>query len=223
MTQLLLFIVIAIIGYLALLIYRHDNTAFYKLTGYSYFDLWTNKKIRLTHNLVNALDAAQGSHKVLVNLQVPVNDHLQMIDAVLIHESGIYCIHVKEMTGWINGREQDFQWTQLLHKNQSRLFENPIHEAKRLSYALQDQLTELHESLFNSVVVFSNDCSFQQVEIHSANVEVTKASDLKKWVSSLNGTQLSETEIHTIFAELEGLMNVKSSSVKVKNTVTTTN
>lgn len=223
MTQLLLFIVIAIIGYLALLIYRHDNTAFYKLTGYSYFDLWTNKKIRLTHNLVNALDAAQGSHKVLVNLQVPVNDHLQMIDAVLIHESGIYCIHVKEMTGWINGREQDFQWTQLLHKNQSRLFENPIHEAKRLSYALQDQLTELNESLFNSIVLFSNDCSFQQVEIHSANVEVTKASDLKKWVNSLNGTQLSETEIHTIFAELEGLMNVKSSSVKVKSTVTTTN
>ena len=223
MTQLLLFIVIAIIGYLALLIYRHDNTAFYKLTGYSYFDLWTNKKIRLTHNLVNALDAAQGSHKVLVNLQVPVNDHLQMIDAVLIHESGIYCIHVKEMTGWINGREQDFQWTQLLHKNQSRLFENPIHEAKRLSYALQDQLTELNESFFNSIVLFSNDCSFQQVEIHSANVEVTKASDLKKWVNSLNGTQLSETEIHTIFAELEGLMNVKSSSVKVKSTVTTTN
>ena len=223
MTQLLLFIVIAIIGYLALLIYRHDNTAFYKLTGYSYFDLWTNKKIRLTHNLVNALDAAQGSHKVLVNLQVPVNDQLQTIDAVLIHESGIYCIHVKEMTGWINGREQDFQWTQLLHKNQSRLFENPIHEAKRLSYALQDQLSELNESLFNSVVVFSNDCSFQQVEIHSANVDVTKASDLKKWVSSLTGTQLSETEIHTIFAGLEGLMNVKSTSVKVGNTVASTN
>ena len=223
MTQLLLIIVIVIIGYLAIMIYRHDNTTFYKLTGYSYLDLWANKKIRLTHNLVNALDAAQGPYKVLVNLQVPVNGKVQTIDAVLLHESGIYCIHVKEMTGWINGREQDFQWTQLLHKNQSHLFENPIHKTKRLSYALQDQLSQLNESLFNSVVLFSNDCSFQKIEVHSENVEVTKASDLKKWVSSLNGTQLSETEIHTIFAELEGLMNVKSSSLKVKNTVTTTN
>jgi NADPH-dependent 7-cyano-7-deazaguanine reductase QueF len=223
MPQLLLIIVIAMIGYFAIRIYRHDNTAFYKLTGYSYLDLWTNKKVRMTHNLVNALDAAQGPHKVLVNLQVPVNGDLQTIDAVLLHESGIYVIHVKEMTGWINGREQDFQWTQLLHKNQSRIFENPIHEAKRLSYALQDQLSELNESLFNSVVLFTDDCSFQQIEVQSANVEVAKNSGIKKWVSSLNGTHLSETEIQSIYADLESLMNVKSNTVKVQSTVVSTN
>ena len=223
MTQLLLIIAIAIIGYFAIMIYRHDNTAFYKLTGYSYFDLWTNKKARMTHNLVKASDTAKGPHKILVNLQIPVNDSLQTIDAVLLHESGIYIICVKEMTGWINGREQDFQWTQLLHKNQSRLFENPIHETKRLSYALQDQLSELNETLFNSVVLFTNDCSFQQIEVQSTNVEVTKVSGLKKWVSSLNGKHITETEIQTIYAALEGMMNVKNSTVKVENTVASTN
>ena len=223
MAQVLLIIIIAIIGYLAVMIYRHDNTAFYKLTGYSYFDLWTDKKVRLTHNLVNALDTVQGPYKILVNLQVPMNNELQMIDAVLLHESGIYVIHIKEMKGWINGREQDFQWTEFLHKNQSRLFENPIHETKRLSYALQDQLSELDELLFNSVVLFTNDCSFQQIEVRSTNVEVTKTSRLKEWVSSLEGKHLTETEIQTIYAALEGKMNVKSSTVKLKNTVASTN
>ena len=61
------------------------------------------------------------------------------------------------------------------------------------------------------------------MEVQSANVEVTKTSGLKRWVSSLNGTHLSETEIQSIYAGLEGLMNVKSSTVKVKNTVASTN
>ncbi len=223
MTLFFVIVVIAILGYFVVNIYRHDNTEFYKLTGYSYFDLWTSKKVRMAHNLIKALDDAKGSHKMLVNLQVPVNNELQMIDSVLLHESGIYIIHVQEKSGWINGREQDIQWTELLHKNKSRLFENPIHETKRLSYALQDQLPEMNDSMFHSVVLFTNDCSFQQVEIHSEDVDVIKASELKQWVNSLNGKHLSETEIQSIYAAVEGMMNVKNTTLKVNNPVASTN
>ncbi|AWE08984.1 5,10-methylenetetrahydrofolate reductase [Lysinibacillus sp. 2017] len=223
MTLFFVIVVIAILGYFVVNIYRHDNTAFYKLTGYSYFDLWTNKKVRTAHNLVNVMDDAKGSHKMLVNLQVPVNNEMHMIDSVLIHESGIYVINVKEKTGWINGREQDIQWTELLHKNQSRVFENPIHETKRLSYAVQDQLPEMNDSMFHSVVLFTNDCSFQQVEIHSEDADVIKASEMKQWVHSLKGNHLSETEIQSIYAALEGMMNVKGTTLTVNNPVTSTN
>jgi hypothetical protein len=219
MTLVLLIIVIAIIGYFAANIYRHDNTTFYKITGYSYLDVLTNKDVRTTFHLVNALNIAKGAHKILVNVQVPVNGDLQQIDALLIHESGIYVMKHKDMTGWINGREQDLQWMQLLHRDQSRLFENPIHDVKRLNYALQDQLPEVSDEAFNSLVVFSNACSFQQVELHSADIDVVKVSELKKWTGTLAGKRLTETEIETLYAAIEPMMNVKSSELKLKNSI----
>ena len=197
MTLFFLILGIAIVGYFAISIYRHDNTSFYKLTGYSYFDLWTDKKVRATHHLVKALDAVKGPHKILVNLEVPSNETLLPIDAVLLHESGIYVIKVKAMTGWVNGRERDIQWTQLL--------------------------PEMTAELFETIVIFTNDCSFQQVEIQSEDVDVIKASELKNWVGSLSGQRLTETEIQSIYAALEGMMNVKNTTVTLKNTISSTN
>lgn len=223
MTLFLLIVVIVIVGYFAMNIYRHDNTSFYKLTGYSYLDVLTNKKVRTSYKLVNELEQVKGVHKVLVDLQVPVNDELQAIDALLLHESGIYIINVIHKSGWINGREQDMQWTELLHKEKTRLFENPVHETKRLVYGLQDHLPEVSKELFESVVLFTNDCSFQQVEIHSEQVDVLKMTELKKWTKSIAGNRLSETEIQSLYAALESMMNVKNATLKVNNTIASAN
>ena len=218
-TLILIILVILIVGYFMVNIYRHDNSTFYKLTGYTYLDMLANKKIRKMYKIVNELDKVTGSHKILVDVQVPVNDELHTINGLLLHESGIYVMNFKEKIGWINGREQDYQWKELLHKNKSRVFENPIHETKRLVYALQDQLAEVDEQAFQSVVLFSNDCSFQQIEIQSVNVEVLKVSELKNWVGSLRGKALSETDIQTLFATLEGSMNKKSATLKAEKPV----
>lgn len=219
MKLVLLILVILIVGYFMVNIYRHDNSSFYKLTGYSYLDMIANKKIRSMYHIINEFDRIKGSHKILVDVQVPVNDELKTITGVLLHESGIYVMSLKEKSGWINGREQDFQWKELLHQKKSRAFENPIHETKRLVYALQDQLPNVDEQLFQSVVLFTNDCSFQKVEIQSDNVEVIKMGELKKWASTLQGKALSETEIQTLFATLEGLMNKKSATLKTSKPV----
>lgn len=200
-------------------IYRHDNSAFYKLTGYSYLDMVANKKIRTMYKMVNDLDQVNGSHKVLVDVQVPVNGELQTISGLLLHESGIYVLNLKEKLGWINGREQDLEWKELLHQEKSRAFENPIHEAKRLIYALQDQLPEVDEQAFQSVVLFTDGCSFQKIEIESDGVDVLKVGELKKWGSSLKGKVLSETDIQTLFVTLEGSMNKKSATLKANKPV----
>lgn len=200
-------------------IYRHDNSAFYKLTGYSYLDMVANKKIRTMYKMVNDFDQVNGSHKVLVDVQVPVNGELQTISGLLLHESGIYVLNLKEKSGWINGREQDLEWKELLHQEKSRAFENPIHEAKRLIYALQDQLPEVDEQAFQSVVLFTDGCSFQKIEIESDGVDVLKVGELKKWGSSLKGKVLSETDIQTLFVTLEGSMNKKSATLKANKPV----
>ena len=219
MKLILIMLVILIVGYFIVNIYRHDNSAFYKLTGYSYLDMVANKKIRTMYKIVNDLDQVKGSHKVLVDVQVPVNDELQTISGLLLHESGIYVMNLKEKSGWINGREQDLEWKELLHQEKSRAFANPIHETKRLIYALQDQLPEVDEQAFQSVVLFTNGCSFQKIEMVSEDVEVLKVGELKKWGSSLQGKVLSETDIQTLFTTLEGSMNKKSATLKVNKPV----
>ncbi|WP_274308429.1 nuclease-related domain-containing protein [Solibacillus daqui] len=219
MTLLLIILVIFTIGYFMVNIYRHDNSTFYKLTSYSYLDLLTSKKIRTLYKLVGVLDQVNGTHKILVNIQVPVNDALKTIDAMLLHESGIYVMNIRAKSGWINGRERDHEWKELLHKGKSRTFSNPIHETKRLMFALRDQLAEVDEHAFQSVVLFTDDCSFQQIEIQSDNVEVLKMKDLKKWTSSIKGNVISETDIQTLFVTLEGSMSKKNAILKADKTV----
>lgn len=201
-------------------IYRHDNSPFYKLTGYSYLDMLASKKIRKMYKIVDVLNQVNGPHKILVDVQIPVNDEQKSIDAVLLHESGIYVIDMRAKSGWINGRERDYEWKELLHKGKSRTFHNPIHETKLLMFALQDQLSEVDEQVFQSVVLFTNDCSFQQIEIESENVEVLKMKDLKKWTSTLKGKAISEPDIQTLFVALESTMNTKSALLKANKVST---
>lgn len=221
MTLILIIFAIAIVGYFVFKVYNHDNSTFYKMTGYSYFDVMMKKAVRTSHKLMHQLEQANGAKKVMVNLQIPIHEEIQTIDALFLHESGIYVVNVKDKSGWINGREQDIQWKELLHKDKTRLFDNPIHETKRLVNALQDQLPEVDSSLFEAIVLFTNDCSFQQIEIHSKNVEVLKMAELKKMVLSLNQKRLSETDIETLYNALEGFMNVKNTTLQAKSVVST--
>lgn len=216
---LFIIVVMVIVGYPAYKIYIHDNTIFYKITGYSYFDVLMKKKVRILNKIMQDLEQAKGTRKVMINLQIPVYEELHSIDALLLHESGIYVVNIKDKSGWINGREQNIEWKELLHKNKIRTFNNPIHETKRLVNALQDQLSEVDATLFETVVVFTNDCAFQQIEIHSQNVEVLKMSELNNWTKTLDRKRLTEADIETLFTALEGYMNGKNTTLKSKSTV----
>lgn len=216
MTFWLIVVLVLVVGYFIVSIYRHDDSKFSKLTGYSYFDLWTNKKAKAANKLVVALDKVKGSHKVLVDLQVPNGKSVQQIDALLIHESGIYVIDVKKMSGWISGREQDNEWTQLLHRNKTNTFPNPLRENKGGIQALQEILPEVNRDLFETLILFTNDCSFQQIELYSNNVDVIKTPGLNSWVSSLGGEVLSQSEIDSLYIALEGYMQVKKKPVLEK-------
>src|SRR5690606_24631151 len=130
--------------------------------------------------------------------------------------------NVKKKSGWINGREKSIEWIELLHKNRKNVFNNPIHETKRLIHALKDRLPEVDGALFETMVVFTNDCSFQQIEIHSSDVEVLKIAELKKCAATIEGKRLSDTEIENLYATLETFMHRKNTTLRSK-AVTTTN
>ena len=214
MMILILLIVVALIITLAVLVYKHDSTEFAQLTGYSFFDIVFNAKKSHLHKLMTQLDKVSGEHKVLIDLQLPVNNTIYPIDAVLIHESGIYVIDSVKKTGWISGNEEQAEWVEAKHKEKQEAFPNPIAMNKRIIFALQELLPEVNDDTYVAISLFSNACSFQKIEIHSQNVEVMKRNELKLWTKQIGGEVLSKEEIHTIYKALEGYMSFKQQPVK---------
>ncbi|MFJ1245201.1 nuclease-related domain-containing protein, partial [Bacillus amyloliquefaciens] len=67
------------------------------------------------------------NYKILFNLVLPNNRN---VDMVILHEAGIFVTDIKNLGGWIFGREQDSLWAQALHKDKLIKFNNPIIDTK---------------------------------------------------------------------------------------------
>ena len=160
MMILVLLIVVALIVTLSVLVYKHDTTEFAQLTGYSFFDIMLSTKKGHLHKLMTQLNKVSGEHKVLIDLQLPVNNTTYPVDAVLIHESGVYVIDGVEKTGWISGNEDQDEWIETKHKEKQETFPNPIMENKRIIFALRDLLPEINYDAYVAISLFSDACSF---------------------------------------------------------------
>lgn len=212
----------AVLGYFAFEFYQYENTTFSKMTGYSYFDVWTNKKVRVAKNLLSTLEKVNGEQRLLLDLQIPSSEGNHHVDAIFLHESGLYIIDVKSMTGWISGREQDLEWIQSLHGDKQQVFENPIIVNQRTIYALQDILPDISSQVLQSLIIFTTECSFQKIELNSENIDVIKLPQLKNWAEqNLVGNALTAEDIKTIYTTLESMTQRKD--VKLKNKGLSTN
>lgn len=188
-------------------IYLYENSVFYKMTNYSYLTLWTTRDARNTYKLTKSLNKISGEHKLLFNVKIPVENKQKTIDAILLHESGIYIMNVYHMDGWINGREQDAEWVQALHNEKNNKFKNPIINSKREIFQLREMLPNIDATLFNVVIVFDDKCSFNNIKIHSLDVDVVKMAELKKYWLEPMGANLSQEEIEHCYNELKNLVD----------------
>lgn len=216
----LVVVIIVVLGYFTYSVYRHDDTAFGKETGYTYFDVLFNSRVRGLNKLYTTLAQADGAKKIVVDVAVPTGDTVRKIDMLFIHESGVYVMDMKKMGGWINGREDDLQWMQLLHREQQKLFDNPIHDVKRSIYAVQEHLPEMSRDLYEAIVVFADDCSFQKIEITSQHVDVMKVKDVKAWTKTLAGQVMSEEEINTVYNVTQTMAQKKQVKLTPKKPAT---
>lgn len=207
MTLWIVLILSALVIAICVLVYRHDNTAFSRLTGYSFFEVLVNTRKKYLHKVMKQLDYVSGEHRILIDLQVPVNNKMYTVDAVLVHESGVYIIDGVSKKGWITGSESHPEWVEMKHNKEQQTFPNPIMVNKRIIYALQDLLPDIGEGMCGSVSLFSDACSFQKIEIQSLDVEVLKVNELKNWTKQIGGEVLSKEEIDKVYHALTGYMN----------------
>ena len=131
------------------------------------------------------------------------------IDELIIADSGIYVIEVKNYKGWIFGHENNQHWTQVLSTGfrgesiKNRLY-NPIRQNNSHIYCIKKNLKG-YKGPIHSLIIFSDEAEFKDVTVTSPDVYVLYQSDFHRVIhdidSEYRGT-LSRSEIDDINEKL---------------------
>ena len=149
--------------------------------------------------------------KFLFNLYISRNDNKGTveIDILMICSKGIFVFEVKNYGGWIFGSEKRKMWCQIFPRGYGRsyrnYFYNPIWQnashIKHLKSLLKEKLN------YFSVIVFSDDCTFKQLEISdTATLRVVYYQNIviavEKFLDKIQEEVLSENKIDEIYNKL---------------------
>ena len=200
-------VVFAALIYFGLKMYQYDNSPFKKEHGFSFFQTLTNSKIHAYKTLYDQLVRTDSDAKVLFNVQIDEATHQNFADIVVIHPSGIYVVLVQPKKGWISGTEKSYEWVEQLHGGKVNPFPNPIHVTESMASAIIELVPTIEREQIKSVVLFSNDCSFQRIELSSDSVEVLKYSEISRWVKLLEGQVIPKDQINSIYISLKTYSN----------------
>lgn len=108
-------------------------------------------------------ETVPGEHYVINNLLFTTKDgHSCQIDHIYINRYGIWVIETKNYSGFIYGRENQQEWTQVLSYGKTkRKFYNPIKQNETHIYYLSQYLKTYKN--FNNLVVFISRANIQNV------------------------------------------------------------
>ena len=106
MKILLILIIFAILFYFAMKFYQFDNSVFSKKTGYTYLNTLFDSKVKSLKALYDAIYAAEGNQRLLLDVKIDQPSHTNYADVVLIHPSGVYVIQLLQKKGWISGTDK---------------------------------------------------------------------------------------------------------------------
>ncbi len=198
--MILMFLLLVIV--IGVLVYRQDNTTFSRSTGYSFFDILFKRRAKYFHNMTQPLEGVKGHYRMLLDMKVSNEQGQGYADVVFIHESGIYVMNGVDKSGWITGSESQIEWLEVHHKGQQHFY-NPMRTNKHMIGILKRILPEIDSDAFSSVVVLSDACSIQKIEIYSQDAEILKIRELKQWTAQMDEKVLSADEIDRVYLALE--------------------
>lgn len=91
-------------------------------------------------------------YRLIKHVTLRIDDHTTQIDHIVCSPYGIFVIETKNMNGWIFGRADHTQWTQVIFRFKKR-FLNPLIQNKKHTRAVQEILG-LPSQHVRSVVAF---------------------------------------------------------------------
>ncbi len=152
-------------------------------------------------------------HYVLMrNLYIPARAGYTEIDALLLHQSGIYVLESKNLSGEIAGDLESERWNQHLNASTEHTFHNPIRQNIGHILALEHFLKIRHEQAhFISFVVFSDRCTLRKVPKDNEFWSIVHCSELQdallKRITSRK-TIYSPQQLEDFYYKLQSCMNV---------------
>ena len=146
------------------------------------------------------------------NLYIPARAGYTEIDALLLHQSGIYVLESKNLSGEIIGDLESERWTQHLNEHTEHTFHNPIRQNIGHILALEHFLKIRHEKAhFISFVVFSDRCTLRKVPKDNNVWSIVHCSELQdallKRITSRK-TIYTMQQLEDFYYKLQGCMNV---------------
>ena len=164
------------------------------------------------HKASKAADKALAGHNVIsmCDVYLPWPDgRTAQIDQIIIADSGIYVLEVKNYKGWIFGNERNQYWTQVLTTGirgesiKNRLY-NPIKQNATHISCIRRNIRD-YTVLIHSVIVFSDESEFKDVTYYSSDIYVVYQSRLKSTLRDIDAQYkgiLSDEDIERISAKL---------------------
>jgi hypothetical protein len=146
------------------------------------------------------------------------------IDVIVVGNSGVFVVELKDFNAWIFGSEDDEQWTACYFDKSRHQFQNPLRQNFRHIKALQARLG-LRQEVFQSVVAFTGNC-----ELKTPMPSTVVMGSYRRVVESAEGIKLTDAEVMRVCQVLEVLeaastndaLDAHVADLKVRYSSTTT-
>ena len=95
------------------------------------------------------------------NVLIKTGSGTTQIDHIIVSKYGVFVVETKNRNGWIYGKSNEPQWTEVLYKKKFK-FQNPLRQNYLHTKSLAELLRINHNLIF-SVIVFWGNCQFKTI------------------------------------------------------------
>ena len=182
------------------------NSNYFEETNFNYLKMRFDKGLYGEYLIFNKLKQIEGYSKSLLNAYIPKkNGDSTELDLIFIHEKGIYVIESKNYSGWIYGDEKSLNWTQTFKSGKKFKFYNPIKQNHSHIKHLRENLKDLYNHNYFSLIVFSDRCELKKIKYNSSDIKVLNRMNISRFIrKSLKPSYilLTEDEVDVIYNHL---------------------
>ena len=160
------------------------------------------KRVKSTLNTYLARFENDGG-KILYDVYIPgVNGIVGKIDAILIHDSGLYLFDRMNKEGWISGKADDDYWIQTDADEVQNNIMNPVKQTLKQTEWLKKNVKNIMDVY--SVIVFPENSNLNSTDTGTSKVKVVRDNNFEDVVESFRGMRgiLFEKEIEEMYREL---------------------
>lgn len=192
--------------------------------------LWMAKQLQIRQQIgrmgeedtIRRLEKIRGCRRILCNLYVPFQDgtNTTEIDAVMIHEKGIFVIENKNYSGRIYGDEEEYRWLQVQRQGRrkwTKHFYSPVRQnqahIRHLRQFLMDAgIPDWAEGTvpYLSVITFNDKAKLKRIVIRSEDILVSESRKVRRRLKRKLRRMppvLTRKQAEQLYQALKGLEN----------------